>query len=550
MDFLSKAYEQLAETLRPMSLSTKIIAVLLLAAIVVSVVFLFQFNSNSADEYLLGGHVFTVDEERAALAAFTDADLNNYQLDNHRIRVPRSQRYKYIDAMAKANALPESSTDLWEKLFSTDVLASRETRQSKERYRKKRELEKVLTSRKDITQAKVEFHSEPGRGLVGAVQKSALVTVTPSGTRPLPLPQIKSVQAAAAAYLGMRSQDVAIMDTANGQTYRSDADGLGVLDDSYSSHKTVRESLLRRKIENQLSHIDGVKVDVNIDVDWEKKHDSRSVKFNEKPTAVESSTKTEELQTSAPQPAGPPGVQANNAATNTGATVAAAPSTTKNISREDQKMVVGQEVISKSYYPYRTKDVHVSIGIPDTYFVNVWQQKNPVKDGQQAQPPTPVQLTAIREAERQKIEELVNNLLPPVDDGENPFPRVVVRPYPVIPVTPLAAPGIVSHMTDWLQDNWKTLGMAIMGLVGLVILRGMVRSAQPEAGAAAPLTLNISEPSGEPDADDEEDEDEEEQLSLKDRFQQTGPNLRDELTEMVKEDPDAAATVLSAWIGD
>jgi flagellar M-ring protein FliF len=37
---------------------------------------------------------------------------------------------------------------------------------------------------------------------------------------------------------------------------------------------------------------------------------------------------------------------------------------------------------------------------------------------------------------------------------------------------------------------------------------------------------------------------------LKRRFRSTGPTLRDELTSMVKEDPDTAANVLRNWIGD
>jgi flagellar biosynthesis/type III secretory pathway M-ring protein FliF/YscJ len=37
---------------------------------------------------------------------------------------------------------------------------------------------------------------------------------------------------------------------------------------------------------------------------------------------------------------------------------------------------------------------------------------------------------------------------------------------------------------------------------------------------------------------------------LKARFQTTGPDLKSELHEIVKENPDAAATILRAWIGE
>jgi flagellar biosynthesis/type III secretory pathway M-ring protein FliF/YscJ len=37
---------------------------------------------------------------------------------------------------------------------------------------------------------------------------------------------------------------------------------------------------------------------------------------------------------------------------------------------------------------------------------------------------------------------------------------------------------------------------------------------------------------------------------LRGKFRSGGPDLKSELHEIVKENPDAAATVLRAWIGD
>ena len=49
----------------------------------------------------------------------------------------------------------------------------------------------------------------------------------------------------------------------------------------------------------------------------------------------------------------------------------------------------------------------------------------------------------------------------------------------------------------------------------------------------------------------EEEEDEEEpQVILQRKGESSGMSLRDELINMVREDPDAAANVLRTWIGD
>ena len=76
----------------------------------------------------------------------------------------------------------------------------------------------------------------------------------------------------------------------------------------------------------------------------------------------------------------------------------------------------------------------------------------------------------------------------------------------------------------------------------LVMLRSMVRSTGPEPELSGPRLASIKGEGGE--RSDEEDI--EHRLS---RFAGSGRSLRDELSELVKEDPDAAANILKGWIG-
>jgi flagellar M-ring protein FliF len=75
----------------------------------------------------------------------------------------------------------------------------------------------------------------------------------------------------------------------------------------------------------------------------------------------------------------------------------------------------------------------------------------------------------------------------------------------------------------------------------------MIRSATataPEHQQQALSPLNVNE---------EEEQEEEEELpviTLNRRSDQSGMSLRQELISMVREDPDAAASVLRTWIGD
>jgi flagellar M-ring protein FliF len=83
-----------------------------------------------------------------------------------------------------------------------------------------------------------------------------------------------------------------------------------------------------------------------------------------------------------------------------------------------------------------------------------------------------------------------------------------------------------------------------------LMLRSMIRS--PGKAAVAQVE-DASEPAGPRLAaiDGASDEDEPETTRLLNRhFKSSGPDLRTELQEIVKDNPDAAATILRAWIGE
>jgi flagellar M-ring protein FliF len=89
------------------------------------------------------------------------------------------------------------------------------------------------------------------------------------------------------------------------------------------------------------------------------------------------------------------------------------------------------------------------------------------------------------------------------------------------------------------------LGMLGLALFSLVMLRSMIRAvpSSPRPGGAA----------GALPAQPEEAGSEESATSVSarrlERFTGGGPSLRDELTDLVQEDTDAAANILRTWIG-
>ena len=83
------------------------------------------------------------------------------------------------------------------------------------------------------------------------------------------------------------------------------------------------------------------------------------------------------------------------------------------------------------------------------------------------------------------------------------------------------------------------------------MLRGMMRASGGAPAVAA--TAAIPHDSAAPNLtvhQPPDDEESEPVRALKLRFGSTGPDLKAELNEIVKENPDAAATILRSWIGE
>src|SRR2546423_12608418 len=106
MDFINQAYAQLVELFRSLSVGTRVATALLLAVVIVSLIYLFQYHVAGGDELLLGGRSFTSSELTAIEAAFAKGNLGKSQVVGGQVRIPRGQKELYLAALAENNALP------------------------------------------------------------------------------------------------------------------------------------------------------------------------------------------------------------------------------------------------------------------------------------------------------------------------------------------------------------------------------------------------------------------------------------------------------------
>jgi flagellar M-ring protein FliF len=317
----------------------------------------------------------------------------------------------------------------------------------------------------------------------------------------------------------------------------------------YAAYKGKFEREFQRKIQSQLSMIPGVIVGVNVELSTELEHSIHSVKLDPKPVTVTARETSKESSSQSPQPAGRPGAVANGVgnqpqslATTTGGNT----STTET--QSDIQNVPGTEHTVRKEAPLVPKSVTASIEVPTSYFQQVWRSRNPTPAGEAPKPPDPADVSKIEVETVNRIKETVRNLLPPVIQGTNPYPHVVVSTYTDLPGPAAAVPSLAASSGTWLAENWQTLAVIGVGLGSLLMLRSMIRSpaaaARPAVAAAEPHAPRLAEETAAEPAEAEPGK------VLRRRFQSSGPDLRAELREIVQENPDAAANILRAWIGE
>jgi flagellar M-ring protein FliF len=379
-----------------------------------------------------------------------------------------------------------------------------------------------------------------------------MVAVWTSGST-LEEEQVKAIRnVVASAYAGLDRQSITITDMTSHQTFGGSIGpgGMAEGENLYANYKLQYERNWQRKIAEQLAMIPGVIVGVNVEMDPQMQHTSQMVKLDPKPITLSSKESSRESATQVPNQAGRPGAVPNGVGNQAVAVSAQASPTnesTTSESRSDVRNLPGHETSISQLVPLAPKKVTAAVDIPSSYFVKVWREKNPSPAGGAAAPPA-ADLAKIETETIAKVKESVRNLLPPFVEGTDPYPHITVSTYTDLPSQPAAEPALASQVTLWLADNWRTLGTIAMGLFSLLLLRSMLRSS---AGSPAPAPLAAAGEAGPRLAAASDDEDAEEPVQvLRKRFDASGPDLKRELHELVKENPDAAANVLRMWIGD
>ncbi|MEW4562239.1 hypothetical protein AB1K70_06915 [Bremerella sp. JC770] len=553
MDFLNKAFEQVKDLFVSMTPGSRIIAGLLVIAIVTSVAFLFQSNMFQKDVPILSGAPIAPADQKAILAAFASETLDDYEVVGSQIYVPRSRRVDYIAALVKNNAIPPDFHDsMSDAIGQASPFESEAHRADRQKVAREKEMALVLRNMRGIEYASVQYDIEDKGGFPRKKVYTASVVVRPSGSDEIDPKTVKSVQNYVAhSIAGLAADNVSVTDLNTRRTFSgADNDLASVNDDPYAARKKWFEEHWTETIDNALRFISGNNVTVNVELDPEMNRIEKGIKYDPRPTPLASmAEKTSEVSRT-PTNEGRPGLERQGPNQPTSVSARPMREETSESNREETLAVTNQDYTQKQLASLTPKRVTVSVSIPSQYYVDVWNSRNPPAAGQQPKTPDPGELKKIEDETKKTVETTVVTLLPEQAKGDDPYPQVYVWTAPQLPETATPEPAVADTAMAWVATNWQTLATIGFAGFGLLMLRSMLSS-----GAGAPdqsEAFKLEDPSAAQAKEEKKDEQPDGSMQglLKKRFAQgSGPNLKNELADMVREDPDTALGILQTWIG-
>jgi len=547
MDSAKKAYAQLAQAVQSMTPGARVASLLLVGLVVLCLGYLAR-RPSTADTFLLGGEPFGTSQLTAMEAAFAKAGLKTYEIQSNRVQVPRAEQSAYMAALADAGALPPDFGKYLEKAInSPSPFMSKAEREAMIKVALQNELRLIIRSMKGIENASVLYDVEARQPFGQERVATASVSVKPVGSQPLDeerIPLLRHMVASSIA--GLRPENVTVTDL-NGRLYSGgvESDGAGLGGDVYSNRKKTYERDWVEKITKAIG-IPGAVVTANVELDLEREHEETEVTYDQPPGN--------------PNPA--PAADGDHvpSADRDHPTAGAEGDRFGSLARLIAPAVDGFGHRPSRATPNRSKRitqqgmtpkrVTVTVGIPSSHYEKVWHEKHPARPGAAEREPDELELAAIEASETQRARQVAERLLPVSDSTQESSPRVVVTSFQNIG-SPVPAPPSVSGWPEsaavWLSQYGIALAAIVLAGCGLLTLRSLIHA--PRFAAAA---VPSPPPPVETDAVETREFDDV-QEHLAGAHWNRGverASLREELADLVRDDPDAAVSVLRSWIGN
>jgi flagellar M-ring protein FliF len=556
MDFLNQAFAQIRDLFQSMTPAARVTSVLLVAVIGVSLGFLVKQNGAGPEAYLFNGESLRPADADRVEAAIAQAGLNGWERQGNRIMVPRNQMAEYLGAVADAGALPPNHDSIILQALDLGPFVDDKTRRERLKAAREQQLSMIIRAMDGIEEAKVIYDVTEARGLSRAARASATVSVRSAPGRPLDPQRTKLIRkAVAGAIANLNMDDVTVINMGDGNTF-GDEISPESFDTPYFQHRVAFERQMQGKIEKLLMHIPGVQVQVTAELSPTLTAETRTIAAEGEATALRESNQEKIVDTQHLNKGGRPGLVAQGPGRGAEGVNEVTVKNTESDTQSEQNYFVPTKDELTTQAGLVPEHVRAAVAVPTGYLISMYREQQRRK-GEDPNQPLPADINTTLEVYKKDVEDSVKAAVVPLlpkELAQYNLSDVVVSFFETLTPETIEEPSIASDALVWTSQNFNTLTMSGLVLVGLVMLRSLVKglpTPEPLAAAANPaLTIaggtgTATNDKSESSEEEQEEDEERPRLRLK-----KGTSLRDELTAIVKEDPDSAAAILRTWISN
>ena len=199
--------------------------------------------------------------------AFAKAGLDDYVIDQDQVKVLRSEKSRYVAALADAQLLPPNFGEIVDEAiraggpFDTALQKAERIKNARQR-----ELALIISSMDGIDNAMVIYDEEKARGIQRKSVLTASVSVKASDNEKLTGERVRTIrQLVAAAVAGLEPHQVSVTDLNTGRNFPAGDEATSEMaGNHYSELKSHYELQWMEKIHAGLSWVPGIVVSVDV----------------------------------------------------------------------------------------------------------------------------------------------------------------------------------------------------------------------------------------------------------------------------------------------
>ena len=239
------------------------LGVILLVILAVTQVNQLQPQASTCE--LFRGSLKSSDLERIQLA-LGNAGLNDFDIKNGKLFVPKAQRASYLQAVSTHNAIPSRLREQVADTDSISMFMSRSQQKMVAREKKKTQVREMVMRLPYVEQVWFEMDVAESASAFEEARQTAVISIEPADNVILDATQISTVKRMIqGAIAGIQTDQIQVVDIQSGYAHQSPAgqqssagvQGLPALE---------QQNYFENRIRRALSGMDGVDVNVRVDV--------------------------------------------------------------------------------------------------------------------------------------------------------------------------------------------------------------------------------------------------------------------------------------------